>query len=137
MTYVFDACALLALVNKEKGADVVQKLIYQAHMGTVSACINIVNFLEVFYKLIQQKGIIAADAFIKSILYASPIQIIDTISLALFCEAARFKTTYKLSLADSLALANASCTDGTLVTADHHELDAVDRTGTVHFLWIR
>jgi predicted nucleic acid-binding protein len=70
-------------------------------------------------------------------LYSSPIQIIDTISLPIFREAARFKTDYKVSLADSLALATAFCTGSALVTADHHELDAVNRSASVRFLWIR
>ncbi|MDR1148476.1 MAG: PIN domain-containing protein [Spirochaetaceae bacterium] len=96
-----------------------------------------VNLLEVSYKLVQQKGIAAADTFIKSVLYSSPIQIIDTISLPIFREAARFKTDYKVSLADSLALATAFCTGSALVTADHHELDAVNRSASVRFLWIR
>jgi predicted nucleic acid-binding protein len=134
MRYVFDACALLALINKENGADAVRELLEQAETGEAGVCVNIVNLLEVSYKLVQQKGTAAADTFIKSVLYASTIQIIDTISLPIFREAARFKTEYKVSLADSLALATAFCTGSALVTADHH---AVDRSASVRFLWIR
>jgi predicted nucleic acid-binding protein len=137
MRYILDACALLALINKENGADAVQELLEQTETDETEVCVNIVNLLEVFYKLVQQKGTIAVDTFIKSILYASPIQIIETISLPVFCEAARFKTAYKVSLADSLALATALCTGAALVTADHHELDEVDRSASVRFLWIR
>jgi hypothetical protein len=53
-------------------------------------------------------------------------------------EAARIKTFYKqVSLADTIGLATAFCTGGVFVTSDHHELDAVDRSASVRFLWIR
>jgi predicted nucleic acid-binding protein len=135
--YIFDACALIAIANNERGADAVQELIRRAEAGEAVVCINVVNLFEVCYKLIQQKGIKSADTFIKSVLYASPIKIIDTIDIAVFREAARFKTAYKISLADSFALASAFCTDGVLVTADHHELDTVEQSGDVQFFWIR
>ena len=135
--YVLDACALIAIANKETGCDAVQDLIRRAEAGEAAVCISIVNLFEVYYKLIQQKGIKPADTFIKSVLYGSPIEIIGTISIGIFREAARFKTAYKISLADSLALASAFCMDGVLVTADHHELDAVEQSGDVQLFWIR
>lgn len=132
-----DACALIAIAHKETGADAVQELINQTKTGGTAIFISIVNLLEVYYKLIQQSGIMPANTFIKSVLYASPIKIIDTIDIAVFCEAARFKTAYKISLADSFALASAFCMNGVLVTADHHELDVVEQSGDVQFFWIR
>jgi ribonuclease VapC len=135
--YIFDACALIALANKERGGEIARELIYQAEAGEAAVCISIVNLFEVYYKLIQQKGTEQADTFIKSVLYASPIEIIDTVSVNVFQEAARFKTAYKISLADSFALVCALCMDGVLVTADHHELDTVEQSGSVRFLWIR
>jgi ribonuclease VapC len=97
--YIFDACALIAIANKERGADAVQELIRRAEAGEAVVCISVVNLFEVCYKLIRQKGIKSAGTFIKSVLYASPIKIIDTIDIAVFREAARFKTAYKISRA--------------------------------------
>jgi hypothetical protein len=42
-----------------------------------------------------------------------------------------------MSLADSMAVAQAVVDDAIVVTSDHHELDAVDRDGNIKFLWIR
>ena len=53
-------------------------------------------------------------------------------------EAGRIKSDFRrLSLADSVALAEASVCNGILVTADHHEMDKLDKQGVVRFLWIR
>jgi predicted nucleic acid-binding protein len=52
-------------------------------------------------------------------------------------EAARFKLAFKMSVADSFALATAKLEDVTLITADHHEFDPIDEAGEIEFLWIR
>jgi predicted nucleic acid-binding protein len=135
--YILDACALLAVSNKEKGADAVQKLLNQAEAGGAGIYISVINLLEVYYKLIRQKGPESASVFVKSILYASPVKIVDTVPFAVFSEAAGFKTAFKVSLADAIGLATASCMGGVFVTADHHEMDAIDQAARVPFLWIR
>ena len=45
--------------------------------------------------------------------------------------------TFKISLADAIALAHASLNQAYLVTTDHHELDAVENDGKVSFHWVR
>jgi predicted nucleic acid-binding protein len=53
-------------------------------------------------------------------------------------EAGRLKTTYKISLADAIALAEASVSGGILVTADHHEMDKIEQAEpNIKFRWIR
>ena len=49
MDYVFDACAVIALLNDENGADTVTKLINQAEIGTDRIFMNCVQVLEVYY----------------------------------------------------------------------------------------
>jgi PIN domain nuclease of toxin-antitoxin system len=44
---------------------------------------------------------------------------------SVFKEAGRFKATYKVSLADSIALAEAKEKRIPLVTCDHHEFDRI------------
>jgi PIN domain nuclease of toxin-antitoxin system len=91
MKYILDACALLAVSNKERGADAVQELLSQAEAGEAGIYISVINLLEVYYKLMQQKGPEPASVFIKSILYASPIKIVGTIPFDVFNEAAPFQ----------------------------------------------
>jgi hypothetical protein len=53
-------------------------------------------------------------------------------------EAGRIKSDYRrISLADSIVIAETSIRTGFLVTADHHEMEKIDKAGVVNFLWIR
>ncbi|MCL1808015.1 MAG: PIN domain-containing protein [Oscillospiraceae bacterium] len=69
---------------------------------------------------------------------ACPITIFSEISDELFEEAGRFKASYKVSFADTFALATASVTNATLLTTDHHEMDAVEQGEQgIKFHWVR
>ncbi|MDR0446149.1 MAG: hypothetical protein LBH17_03835 [Oscillospiraceae bacterium] len=53
-------------------------------------------------------------------------------------ESGRLKSAYKISLADAIALAEASVSGGHCVTADHHEMDKVEQgEPNIKFMWIR
>jgi predicted nucleic acid-binding protein len=135
-SYILDACALLAVLNKEEGAEPVRDIIEQARAGSVKVYMNIVNLLEVYYGILRECGSeIAEDIILK--IKSSPIDVIETISEAVFMEAGRIKAAYKTSLADSIAVAEASVSGGTLLTSDHHELDAVEKSESVQLHWIR
>jgi len=45
--FVLDACALIALTNQEKGADIVADILKQASQGNVRLYMNRVNLYEV------------------------------------------------------------------------------------------
>ena len=66
-----------------------------------------------------------------------PINIYHEISDEIFTEAGRLKASYKISLADSVALAQAIVSGGALLTADHHEFDAIEKHEKIRFEWIR
>ena len=51
--------------------------------------------------------------------------------------AAQFKSSSRISLADSIALALAGVRGAPLVTSDHHEFDPIERASKARFLWIR
>jgi len=57
----------------------------------------------------------------------------------IFFEAGRLKASYKMSLADSIALATAIVLGGTLLTSDHHEFDAIEASEAedIKFQWTR
>ena len=48
-----------------------------------------------------------------------------------------FKSLYKISLADSIGLAEAIIVNGCFVTADHHELEIIQEIEKINILWIR
>lgn len=134
--YVLDACALLALLRNEPGADKVAAVINAANGGEAEVVINKLNLLEVFYDLYRSHGRDKADLIVSEI-KKRPIAINAEISDHIFAEAGRLKASYKISLADSIALAQAIETKGELLTADHHEFDAIEKHEDIHFHWIR
>ena len=77
-SYILDACAMIAVLANEPGADVVDEVYGKAAAGEVA-----------------------------------------------------------LSIADSIALAQAMVTGGELLTADHHEFDVIEGKESISFCWIR
>ena len=135
--YVLDACALIALLNKEDGADRVATLYEEAIRGEAELFMSKVNLLEVYYGYLKEDG----DAFAEQQFMAvekSAVKINEVISNELLRQAGKIKCAHKrISLADSFAVAQAVVSNAVLVTADHHELDAIDKAGLIEFLWIR
>gem|GEM_PF-4300010 len=55
----------------------------------------------------------------------------------IFAQAGRLKATYKISLADSIALSQTIIVKGFLLTCDYHEFDAIEGREPLRFHWIR
>jgi predicted nucleic acid-binding protein len=135
--YVLDACALLALLRDETGADIVADTIKAANVDKANLIMHKVNLLEVYYDVYRSIGKARADEVVSKV-KSQPITIISDISDALFEEAGRLKASYKISLADAVALAGTSVVGGILLTADHHEMDKVEQSEpNIKFQWIR
>jgi len=134
--YVLDACALIALLNGEQGGEEVNRLLRKTDLGEISVYINIVNLLEVYYDRIKISSLKKADVFLETI-YNSYIEILETQNKEIIKNAGRLKASYKMSLADSFALSSAIYKQATIITADHHEFDIVEKNENINFLWIR
>jgi PIN domain nuclease of toxin-antitoxin system len=134
--FVLDACALLAMLRNETGADKVAKVINAANNDEAKIEMNKVNLLEVYYDLYRSIGKDLAEKILVEI-KNRPITIISDFTDDLFAEAGRMKATYKISLADSFALAQAIVSDGALLTSDHHEFEAAEQSENIMFDWIR
>ena len=134
--YVMDACALTAYLQGEDGAESVTSLLRDAEATCISIYMHRLNLLEVYYDRYRVSGKQAADVELK-LIQKLPIIIIREISDAVFFEAGRLKASRRISLADSIAIAEALVKNAILVTADHHEFDIIERSGEVKFHWIR
>jgi PIN domain nuclease of toxin-antitoxin system len=136
--YVLDACAMVALLNGEKGAENVNDLFQQAVKGEIKLFMSIINLLEVYYGFIGDIGI-AKTQEIMNTANETPLGVISTLSEKVYHEAARIKGAHrKLSLADSVGIATAAELDGIFVTSDHHELEAIaEKETSLKFHWFR
>lgn len=130
MLYVMDASALLALMQGERGGDVVNELIVEQECVASS-----VNIVEVGTRLVD-KGL--APAHLARTLKELDVQTIDfDLEQALLIASLRATTRQAgLSLGDRACLALAQLMKGTAVTADSAWSDVAEAVG-VEVLMIR
>jgi predicted nucleic acid-binding protein len=133
--YVLDACALVALIKGEQGADVVWDVLNRTSKGDAITLMHELNLLEVYYGFFRERGKDYAEQ--KTEQSAEFFTTIQGLTPAAFAEAGRLKASYKISLADAVVLAQASISGGAVVTADHHEFDVIEEKEPIHFHWIR
>lgn len=130
--YVFDACAVIALLDAEPGAEVVEALL----SGEGHRCvIHLLNVCEVYYHIYRRTDQQRADK-LKGVLESYGFELEDSLVPALWREASRLKAEWRrVSLVDCFALAIQE--QATLVTSDHHELDPIAAAGLCPFRFIR
>jgi uncharacterized protein len=136
MHYIIDACALLAFLNDEEGADKIEDLFNQSVANDITVSMSIINLLEVYYGELRDKGADIAQIVLDIVQHYS-IKIIDAISEQIFREAARLKAAYKMSIADCIGLATAIELSGQFVSSDHSELEAVAENESSLIFWFR
>jgi predicted nucleic acid-binding protein len=137
VNYILDACALIAFLSRErgKGYEAVRTLFNRVVTEDITICISIVNLVEVYYEFIRKCGTVeAADEIMRDV-DDLPIDVIDTVSKAVYRDTARFKTSYSISLADAFFCATAMSLDATLVTKDH-EIEEVEQNEKLSVFWI-
>jgi predicted nucleic acid-binding protein len=66
-----------------------------------------------------------------------PRGFIDVVHSEMIKIASEIKASYRLSLADSIAVATTILKNGVLVSSDHHELESVKNDRVVDLLWFR
>jgi PIN domain nuclease of toxin-antitoxin system len=130
---VLDACALIAFLNDEPGAEVVAAIF--EHLPSVE--MSAVNLLEIAYDAIRRSGNPQAGRELMDVVRQLPIKIHWNIDDEVFHNAARLKASFRISLADAFALALAEKLNAAVATSDHHEFEALESIGTARFIWIR
>ena len=130
---ILDACALIAFLNDEPGADVIASLFE----STVSVEISVINLLEIAYDAVRRSGDSRSAHDVLKAAGQLPLKIHWKITQEVFQQAARHKADYRISLADAIALATAATLNAPLITSDHHEFDPLEAKSAARFIWIR
>jgi predicted nucleic acid-binding protein len=115
-TYVFDASALFAFLQKKPGASKVSELLKEAMRGRAAIFMSTVNYGEVYGGVLREHGHERARATMGAV-HPLPITFVDATPQRAF-QAAEVKAKYKLYYLDSFAAALALEHKGTLVTSD-------------------
>jgi predicted nucleic acid-binding protein len=115
-TYVFDASALFALLQKKASAPKVNNLLKEAIRGRAEILMSAVNYGEVYSAIVREYGADRAVTTMNAV-HPLPIRVLDATPQRAF-QAADVKSRYKLYYVDSFAAALAIEHKATLVTSD-------------------
>lgn len=134
MNLVLDASSLIAFLRDEPGAEMVR----QMHRDKNNVChVHVINLCEVFYDFRRQYGETTAQQAIEALLSLGLIPR-DDIDFDFWQQVGRYKADLRrISLADCFCMALAQRLDGSVVTADHHEFDAVAEQDIIQVKFIR
>lgn len=131
MIYVLDACAMIAYLRGEPGADVVERVLIDR-----SCFAHSINLCEVFYDFHRAGGENAATSAINDLRIMGTIERND-LDEVFWQDAGRQKASGRISLADCFAIALTNRVGGTLLTSDHHEKDRIAASGGCSIAFIR
>lgn len=132
--FVFDACAIVALLDCEEGAAAVEDLLLQPNYR---CRVHVLNLCEVFYHLHRSAGP-ARAAQLEAMVREFGFELEDSLPAALWKTAGELKATWRrVALADCFAVALTLQVNGTFVTADHHEIDRLAEAGVCRVRFIR
>jgi predicted nucleic acid-binding protein len=120
-THCLDACAVIAYLRQEPGAEILKALIEQP---TTFLAMHVCNLGEVYYDFFRADGLTAAQTAWTNTL-ALPLTLRRDTDDAFIQRVGIVKVEERISFADAFALALAERLNIPLVTTDHHEFDAL------------
>ena len=130
---VLDSWALMALFNDEPAADAVEQLLVQAAAHREHLLLCVINWTEIYYSVMKGHAALAAEEKARQIAEL-PVDLVPVSGdLALARQAAIFKATYRISLADAFAAALAKLRKAELITGDP-EFKPLD--GEIKLRWL-
>jgi PIN domain nuclease of toxin-antitoxin system len=132
--FVLDASALIAFLRNEEGADEVERVL----SGDGNRCFaHAINLCEVYYDFHRADAARLAIEAINDLEIAGVIERAD-LDRQFWFAAGTLKAVYRpVSLADCCALALSGRLRAPLLTADHHEFDALVAQGVAGIRFIR
>ncbi|MEW6418069.1 MAG: type II toxin-antitoxin system VapC family toxin [Nitrospirota bacterium] len=115
-SYVLDSYALIAHFEDEAGGDKVRSLLESAREGKTKLYLSVVNFGEIYYNTLRERGIEKANET-KLIIEQLPVIIVDA-DKSITIEAAKLKALYPVAYADCFAAAMGVMKKSKVVTGD-------------------
>lgn len=132
MTQVLDAHAVITYLEKERGYEKVTNALTRASETNVKLLMTTINWGEVYYTTLREKGTEVADQILQ-VIDSFPIEVVD-VDKALAKQAGLYKAQKKMSYADCFSAALAKLNKAELITGDK-EFKAVQ--DEIKILWLR
>ena len=132
-THCLDACAVIAYLRNETGAEVLKEMI---EAPTTFLAMHVCNLGEVYYDFFRSDGLPAAGTAWTNTL-ALPLTLRRDADDIFIQRVGIIKVEERISFADAFALALSERLNIPLITTDHHEFDTVEQKGHFRFQWLR
>ncbi|HLL88145.1 MAG TPA: PIN domain-containing protein [Tepidisphaeraceae bacterium] len=134
MNHVLDACAMIAYLRDEPGADMVEDLLTTPGDRCYAHAVNI---CEVFYDFVRIADRTTAGAAVRDLRRVGVVVRPD-IGSTVWERVGELKGTLaRIALADCFAVALAERLGADVVTSDHHEFDRLATAGVCRVRFIR
>jgi PIN domain nuclease of toxin-antitoxin system len=134
MNFVLDACAMIAYLRAEDGAEIVRDILKDP---AIDCYAHVVNLCEVYYDFIRGGDLKSARAAMRD-LTAVGIRARRDMSTSFWMSVGQLKGTIrKISLADCFAIELSRRLNAEVVTSDHHEFDPLVAQGMCRVRFIR
>lgn len=134
MNHVLDACAMIAYLRDEPGAEVVADLL---KVPGDRCYAHAVNMAEFFYDAVRRSTVADARRVVRDI-YAVGVIPRRDMGERVWQRVGELKGTLKkISIADCFAVALAERLNADVVTSDHHEFDRLAAAGVRRVQFIR
>jgi predicted nucleic acid-binding protein len=130
--YILDSYAIMEFLRQQKSWEIVADLFNQSTEGSAKLKIHILNWGEIWYTLIREKGKDIADEFLSDFQSQIDVEIID-FSKSVFERAVQFKSQGNISYSDCFAISAAVEQNAILVTGDKEFKQFEDQ---VKILWL-
>lgn len=114
--YVLDSYAILAFLEDEPGAEIVEKALRETAAGKAEGFLSVINWGEVYYTVMREMGQEKAEE-IAELLATYPLQIMAA-DQPLTKLAAQFKGRHRIAYADCFAAALAKQQKAVVLTGD-------------------
>lgn len=114
--YVFDSYALLAFLEDEPGAALVEKTLREIMGGKARGFLSVINWGEIYYTVMRERGEKTAMGIAQH-LAQYPLEIVDA-DQQLTRAAARLKGKYRIAYADCFAAALGAQREAAVLTGD-------------------
>lgn len=135
-TYVVDACALIAYLFDEEGASEFQNVLIKAWNKEINLAMYMINLGEVYYDIVKRNDVAIARETYEEIKQL-PIQFEERIVDQMVYKIGEVKPRFRISYADTFAVAQAILSNAELITTDHKEFEPLEKAGIVKIKWLR
>ncbi|HYR09089.1 MAG TPA: PIN domain-containing protein [Longimicrobium sp.] len=133
MSYVLDACAMIAYLNGEPGAAAVDGML----KDTGRECFaHSINLCEVYYDALRAADESTADQAIQDLVAAGVVER-NEMDPTLWREVGKIKSRGRISIADAFCAALTNRVSGDAVTSDRREFEPLAAAGVCSVTFIR